>query len=118
MIARDPASTEFFKDGKYVLEGEGRTLDSDGMIKLYADLASRYPIVSIEDPLSEDDWGGFKALTAELGSKVQIVGDDLFVTHAKRLGRGIAEASGNAILVQVNPIGPPTEPLEHRKKVG
>jgi len=112
MIALDPASTEFFKNGKYVLEGEGRTLDSDGMIKLYADLAARYPIVSIEDPLSEDDWSGFKALTAEIGSKVQIVGDDLFVTNARRLKRGIAEASGNAILVKVNQIGTLSETLE------
>jgi len=112
MIALDPASTEFFKNGRYVLEGEGRTLDSAGMIELYAELAGRYPIVSIEDPLSEDDWDGFKALTAELGSKVQIVGDDLFVTNAKRLKRGIAEASGNAILVKVNQIGTLSETLE------
>ncbi len=112
MIALDPASTEFFKDGKYVLAGEGKTLDSDGMIKLYADLAARYPIVSIEDALSEDDWDGFKAITAELGSKVQIVGDDLFVTNAKRLKRGIAETAGNAILVKVNQIGTLSETLE------
>jgi enolase len=112
MIALDPASTEFFKDGKYVLAGEDTTLDSDGMIKLYADLAARYPIVSIEDALSEDDWDGFKAITAELGSKVQIVGDDLFVTNAKRLKRGIAETAGNAILVKVNQIGTLSETLE------
>ncbi|MEQ8397232.1 phosphopyruvate hydratase [Thalassobaculum sp.] len=112
MIALDPASTEFFKNGKYVLEGEGKTLDAAGMIKLYADLAARYPIVSIEDALSEDDWDGFKALTAELGSKVQIVGDDLFVTNSKRLKRGIAEKSGNAILVKVNQIGTLSETLE------
>ncbi|GHD47505.1 enolase [Thalassobaculum fulvum] len=112
MIALDPASTEFFKDGKYVLAGEGKTMDSDGMIKLYADLAARYPIVSIEDALSEDDWDGFKAITAELGSKVQIVGDDLFVTNAKRLKRGIAETAGNAILVKVNQIGTLSETLE------
>ena len=112
MIALDPASTEFFKDGKYVLAGEGKTLDSEGMIRLYADLAARYPIVSIEDALSEDDWDGFKAITAELGSKVQIVGDDLFVTNAKRLKRGIAETAGNAILVKVNQIGTLSETLE------
>jgi len=112
MIALDPASTEFFKDGRYVLAGEGKTLDSEGMIKLYADLAARYPIVSIEDALSEDDWDGFKAITAELGSKVQIVGDDLFVTNAKRLKRGIAETAGNAILVKVNQIGTLSETLE------
>ncbi|WP_420565582.1 phosphopyruvate hydratase [Thalassobaculum sp.] len=112
MIALDPASTEFFKDGKYVLEGEGKTLDTAGMIKLYADLCARYPIVSIEDALSEDDWDGFKALTAEIGKKVQIVGDDLYVTNPKRLKRGIAEDSGNAILVKVNQIGTLTETLE------
>jgi len=112
MIALDPASTEFYKDGKYVLAGEGKTLDTAGMIKLYADLAARYPIVSIEDALSEDDWDGFKALTAELGARVQIVGDDLFVTNAKRLKRGIAEAAGNAILVKVNQIGTLSETLE------
>ncbi len=112
MIALDPASTEFFKDGRYVLEGEGKTLDTAGRIKLYADLAARYPIVSIEDALSEDDWDGFKALTAELGSKVQIVGDDLFVTNARRLKRGIDEGAGNAILVKVNQIGTLSETLE------
>ncbi|WPZ33246.1 phosphopyruvate hydratase [Thalassobaculum sp. OXR-137] len=112
MIALDPASTEFFKDGKYVLAGEGKTLDTEGMIKLYADLCSRYPIVSIEDALSEDDWDGFKALTAEIGKKVQIVGDDLYVTNPKRLKRGIAEDSGNAILVKVNQIGTLSETLE------
>lgn len=112
MIALDPASTEFFKDGKYVLAGEGKSLDTDGMIKLYADLCARYPIVSIEDALSEDDWDGFKALTAEIGNKVQIVGDDLYVTNPKRLKRGIAEDSGNAILVKVNQIGTLSETLE------
>ncbi len=112
MIALDPASTEFFKDGKYVLAGEGKTLDTDGMIKLYADLCARYPIVSIEDALSEDDWDGFKALTAEIGKKVQIVGDDLYVTNPTRLRRGIAEDSGNAILVKVNQIGTLSETLE------
>ncbi|MDF1790672.1 MAG: phosphopyruvate hydratase [Thalassobaculaceae bacterium] len=112
MIALDPASTEFFKDGKYELKGEGKSLDTAAMIKLYADLAARYPIVSIEDPLAEDDWDGFKALTAEIGAKVQIVGDDLFVTNPKRLKRGIAEESGNAILVKVNQIGTLSETLE------
>jgi len=112
MIALDPASTEFFKDGKYVLAGESKTLDTDGMINLYADLSARYPIVSIEDALAEDDWDGFKALTAEIGAKVQIVGDDLYVTNPKRLRRGIAEDSGNAILVKVNQIGTLSETLE------
>ena len=112
MLALDPASTEFFKDGKYVLEGEGRTLDSDGMVKLYEDFCARYPIISIEDPMAEDDWDGFKALTEAVGSKVQIVGDDLFVTNPNRLERGIASGAGNAILVKVNQIGTLTESLE------
>jgi enolase len=112
VIALDPASTEFFKDGTYELAGEGKSLDTAGMIKLYADLAARYPIVSIEDPLAEDDWDGFTALTAEIGAKVQIVGDDLFVTNPKRLTRGIAEDAGNAILVKVNQIGTLSETLE------
>jgi enolase len=111
-IALDPASTEFFKDGQYVLAGEGRTLDSAGMIKLYADLCSRYPIVSIEDALAEDDWDGFTALTAEIGDKVQIVGDDLFVTNPVRLRRGIAMGAGNSILVKVNQIGTLSETLD------
>jgi enolase len=111
-IALDPASTEFFKDGKYVLAGEGRTLDSAGMIKLYADLCARYPIVSIEDALAEDDWEGFTALTAEIGDKVQIVGDDLFVTNPARLRQGIAKGAANSVLVKVNQIGTLTETLE------
>jgi len=112
VLALDPASTEFFENGKYELKGEGRSLDSEGMIKLYADLCARYPIVSMEDPLSEDDWDGFKALTAELGAKVQIVGDDLFVTNPKRLKRGIEEKAANGILVKINQIGTLTETLE------
>ena len=111
-IALDPASTEFFEDGKYVLAGEGRTLDSGGMIKLYADLCARYPIVSIEDALAEDDWDGFTALTAEIGDKVQIVGDDLFVTNPTRLRQGIAMGAANSVLVKVNQIGTLTETLE------
>lgn len=111
-IALDPASTEFFKDGKYVLAGQGKTLDSGGMIDLYEDLCNRYPIVSIEDALSEDDWDGFKALTDRIGKKVQIVGDDLFVTNPKRLREGIAKGAANSILVKVNQIGTLTETLE------
>ncbi len=111
-IALDPASTEFFSDGSYHLKGEGKTLDTDGMVRLYADLANRYPIVSMEDPLAEDDWDGFKSLTAEIGNRVQIVGDDLFVTNPTRLARGIAEDAGNAILVKVNQIGTLSEALE------
>lgn len=111
-IALDPASTEFFKGDQYVLAGEGRILGSDGMIKLYADLCARYPIVSIEDALAEDDWEGFTALTAEIGDKVQIVGDDLFVTNPARLRRGIAMGAANSVLIKVNQIGTLTETLE------
>jgi enolase len=111
-IALDPASTEFFKDGQYILAGEGRTLDSGGMIELYADLCARYPIVSIEDALAEDDWEGFTALTREIGERVQIVGDDLFVTNPTRLRRGIEEGAANSVLVKVNQIGTLTETLE------
>ena len=88
-FALDPASTEFFKDGKYVLEGEGKTLAPDEMVKVYADLCARYPIISIEDGMAEDDWAGWKALTDAVGKKVQLVGDDLFVTNVKRLKQGI-----------------------------
>ncbi len=111
-IALDCASTEFFKDGKYHLEGEGRTLSSAELVKYYAQLCGSYPIVSIEDGLAEDDWTGWSALTAELGNKVQLVGDDLFVTNSKRLIRGIEEKAGNAILVKVNQIGTLTETFE------
>jgi enolase len=111
-IALDPASTEFFQDGQYVLAGEGRSLDSAGMIGLYADLCARYPIVSIEDALAEDDWEGFTALTAEIGDRVQIVGDDLFVTNPTRLRRGIELGAANSVLVKVNQIGTLTETLE------
>lgn len=111
-IALDPASTEFFKDGKYVLAGQGKTLDAGGMIDLYEDLCARFPIVSIEDALSEDDWDGFKALTDRIGGKVQIVGDDLFVTNPVRLREGIAMGAANSILVKVNQIGTLTETLD------
>jgi enolase len=112
MLALDVASTEFFKSGKYHMEGEGKTLDSAGMIKLYEGLCSRYPIISIEDGMAEDDWSGWKALTESLGKKVQLVGDDLFVTNPKRLGDGIAKSTANAILVKVNQIGTLTETLD------
>jgi len=111
-IALDPASSEFFKDGKYVLEGEGRTLESGEMADYYADLVARYPIVSIEDGMAEDDWDGWKILTDKIGSKCQLVGDDLFVTNVKRLKRGIEEGIANSILVKVNQIGSLTETLE------
>jgi enolase len=111
-LGLDTASTEFFKDGKYVMEGEGKTLDSDGMVKLYADLVSKFPIVSIEDGMAEDDWKGWKALTDAIGKKVQLVGDDLFVTNPKRLADGIQKGVANAILVKVNQIGTLSETLE------
>jgi len=111
-FALDPASTEFFKNGKYVLEGESKTLTPDQMVKLYADLASRYPIISIEDGMAEDDWAGWKALTETIGKKVQLVGDDLFVTNVKRLKQGIDTATANAILIKVNQIGSLSETLD------
>ena len=111
-FALDPASSEFFKDGKYVLAGEGKTLDADGIVRYYEALIGRYPIVSIEDGCAEDDWEGWKHLTATLGGKLQIVGDDIFVTNPERLRRGIAEGSANAILIKVNQIGTLSETLE------
>jgi enolase len=111
-ICLDAASTEFYKDGKYELVGEGKSLNSDGMIAYYADMVAKYPIISIEDGLAEDDWDGWKTLTSELGSKVQLVGDDLYVTNTSRLIQGIESGAGNAILVKVNQIGTLTETLE------
>jgi enolase len=111
-FALDPASTEFFKNGKYVLEGEGKSLIPDEMVKVYADLCKRYPIVSIEDGMAEDDWAGWKALTNAVGKSVNLVGDDLFVTNVKRLKQGIDSATANAILIKVNQIGSLTETLE------
>jgi enolase len=111
-FAMDPASTEFFKNGKYELEGEGKSLSSDEMVKLYADLAKRYPIFSIEDGMAEDDWAGWKSLTDTVGAKVNLVGDDLFVTNVKRLKQGIDQKTANAILIKVNQIGSLTETLE------
>ena len=111
MIALDAASTEFYKKGSYVLEGEGKTLDSAAMVKLYADLCGRYPIISIEDGMAEDDWDGWAALTKAIGAKVQLVGDDLFVTNTVRLRQGIEKHIANAILVKVNQIGSLTETL-------
>ncbi len=112
MFALDCAANEFFKDGNYHLEGEGKTLDAGGMTDYIAGLASRFPISSVEDPLGEDDWEGFAHFTKTLGGKLQIVGDDLFVTNPERLRRGIAERSANAILVKVNQIGTLSETLE------
>ena len=112
VLALDPASSEFFKNGRYVLEGEGKTLDPTGMVKVYEDLCSRYPIVSIEDGMAEDDWEGWAAITKALGKKVQLVGDDIFVTNTARLSEGIAKGVANAILIKVNQIGTLSETLE------
>ncbi len=111
VLALDSASTEFFKNGKYVLEGEGKTLDAGGMVKYYEDLVKRYPIVSIEDGMAEDDFEGWAALTKAIGGKVQLVGDDLFVTNPARLSAGIEKGLANSILVKVNQIGTLTETL-------
>ena len=107
-----PASTEFYQDGSYVLSSEDRTLSSAEMVGFYTDLADRYPIVSIEDGLAEEDWDGWKALTDAIGDRVQLVGDDLFVTNTERLARGIEAGVANSILVKVNQIGSLTEALE------
>ena len=111
MIALDCASTEFFKNGAYAMEGEGRTLSPDDMAAYLAELASEYPIASIEDGMGEDDMSGWKALTDKLGGKIQLVGDDLFVTNEKRLAQGIADGIANSILVKVNQIGTLTETI-------
>ena len=111
-FALDPASTEFFKNGKYELEGEGKSLSPDDMVKVYADLCKRYPIVSIEDGMAEDDWAGWKGLTDAVGKTVNLVGDDLFVTNVKRLKQGIDQQTANAILIKVNQIGSLTETLD------
>ncbi|MCO5177777.1 MAG: phosphopyruvate hydratase [Thermomicrobiales bacterium] len=112
MLAMDPASTELFEDGVYNLRGEGRTLTADEMIDWYANARAEYPIISIEDGLAEDDWDGWKALTARLGDQVQLVGDDLYVTNTERLARGIREAAGNSILIKLNQIGTLTETFD------
>jgi len=111
-IALDAASSEFFKKGKYHLEGEGKKLGAAELVKYYADLVKRYPIISIEDGMAEDDWKGWAALTEELGGKVQLVGDDVFVTNPKRLADGIRKGVANSILIKVNQIGTLTETLE------
>jgi len=111
-IALDSASTEFYADGHYKMVGEGKTLDASGMIARYEELCKAFPIVSIEDGMAEDDWDGWKALTSSVGSRVQLVGDDLFVTNPDRLARGIVEKSANAILIKVNQIGTISETLE------
>ena len=111
-LALDVASSEIYKEGNYVLAGEGKTLTAAEMVDFYATLAERYPIISIEDGLAEDDWEGWKTLTDKLGKKLQLVGDDLFVTNTVRLAEGIEKGIGNSILVKVNQIGTLTETLD------
>ncbi len=111
-LALDPASSEFFADGKYHLKAENKVLSSDEMIAYWKDWVDKYPVISIEDGLAEDDWAAWAKLTSELGDKCQLVGDDLFVTNVARLQRGIDEGVGNAILVKVNQIGTLTESLD------
>ena len=111
-IALDPAASEFYADGKYTLKGEGRSLDAAALVHLYSDWTARYPIVSIEDGMAEDDWDGWKLLTDSIGKKVQLVGDDLFVTNVKRLKEGIERGVANSLLVKVNQIGTLTETLD------
>ena len=112
VFAIDAASSEFYKDGKYILEGEGKKFNSSGMVQYYEDLVAKYPIKSIEDGCAEDDWEGWDLLTATLGRKVQLVGDDLFVTNTSRLAEGIEKGVANSILVKVNQIGSLTETLQ------
>ena len=111
-FALDPAASEFFKDGKYHLEGEGKVLDAEGIVRYYEDLCARYPIASIEDGCAEDDWDAWKLMNDRMGGKIQIVGDDLFVTNPERLRLGIERGSANAVLVKVNQIGTLSETLE------
>ena len=113
-IALDPASSEFYKDGKYVLEGEksDKVKTSEQMVNFYENLVGKYPIVSIEDGLAEDDWDGWKLMTDKLGKKIQIVGDDLFVTNVERLQRGVNTKTANSILIKLNQIGTLTETID------
>ena len=111
-LAIDVAASEFYKDGKYVLAGENRTLTTDELIDFYEELVNKYPIISIEDPVDENDWEGFRKITERLGDRIQLVGDDLFVTNKKCLQKGIDMHAGNAILLKVNQIGTITETLE------
>lgn len=111
-IALDPASSEFYNDGKYQLKGEGLEYDSEGMVEYYARLSEKYPIISIEDGMAEEDWDGWKLLTDAIGGKVQLVGDDLFVTNTKRLKHGIDMKVANSILIKLNQIGTLTETLD------
>ncbi len=112
VLAIDAASTEFYKDGKYEMEGEGKSYTSEQMVEFYKDMCAKFPIFSIEDGMAEDDWEGWKMLTDALGDKVQLVGDDLFVTNPKRLAMGIEKGVANSILVKVNQIGSLTETMK------
>jgi enolase len=112
VLALDVAASEFYRDGAYRLIGEGKTLDASGLVAFEADLVRRYPIVSIEDGMAEDDWQGWELLAAEVGSTVQLVGDDVFVTNSRRLRDGISRGIANALLVKVNQIGTLSETLE------
>ena len=111
-LALDPAATELFSEGRYIFSATGRKLDSLAMIALYDDLIESYPIISIEDGLAEDDWEGWSAMTTALGSRVQLVGDDLFVTNVGRLAKGVEAGAANAILVKVNQAGTLSEAIE------
>ena len=111
-LAIDPAASEFYEDGRYNLKREGRSLTSEQMVQFYADWVRQYPIISLEDGLAEDDWEGWAMLTRELGEKIQIVGDDIFVTNPDRLKRGIKEKTANSILIKLNQIGTLTETLQ------
>jgi enolase len=110
-IAIDAASSEYYKDGKYVLENEGRTLTSAEMVDFFEEWVNKYPIISIEDGMAEEDWDGWKLITERLGKKIQLVGDDLFVTNTEKLTRGIELGVGNSILIKLNQIGTLTETL-------
>lgn len=112
MLAMDPAASEFYKDGKYVLAGEGRELTSEEMVDYWENLVNNYPVISLEDGMAEEDWEGWKLLTERIGDRVQLVGDDLFVTNVKRLKRGIDMGVANAILIKLNQIGTLTETLD------
>jgi enolase len=121
LLALDCAASEFYKDGKYVLAGEGKTLDAAGFTEYLADLCDRFPIVSIEDGMAENDWAGWKLLTERLGKKVQLVGDDLFVTNTAILSQGIEQGIANSILIKINQIGTLTETfaaVEMAKRAG
>jgi enolase len=112
VLALDPAASEFYRDGKYRLDGEGKVLDAPGLVAYWTDLINRYPIVSIEDGMAEDDWDGWSLLTQALGKRIQLVGDDLFVTNPDRVKRGITDGIANAVLIKVNQIGTLSETLE------